>query len=106
MRAGLEALTGDRGKAVAGYAEALGQWRALDLPVSLAMCLTDMAIVLGPSDAAGLKAAEEARAIWTKLGATPLLARLDAISSGASETVGVDRQDAAEPARSAQTLAG
>ncbi len=77
MQAGAAALDGDHARALAGYREAIGIWRELDVPVNLGLCLTDMAIVVGPTQPEGVAAADEARAVWERLGLPSVLARLD-----------------------------
>jgi tetratricopeptide (TPR) repeat protein len=81
-RAVLDALSGERDKASVGYSQALAKWRELDLPVYIGLCLTDMAIAFGTADKQGQAAGEEARAIWTRLGSPPMLARLDEATTG------------------------
>jgi class 3 adenylate cyclase/tetratricopeptide (TPR) repeat protein len=76
MRAGLQALEGDAG-AAATYRTALRAWRELDVPLYLGFCLTDFAILVGPSDADARAAADEARELWTRLGSPPMLRRLE-----------------------------
>jgi class 3 adenylate cyclase/tetratricopeptide (TPR) repeat protein len=78
LDAGIAALEGRRDAAVAGYDDALARWRGLGADLDLALCALDMATLLGP-DAAGVSsAAEEARAILERIGARPLLLRLEA----------------------------
>jgi len=77
MRAGLDAMEGRRGEAVAGYREAIARWRDLDVPLYLGLCQTDFAILFGPDEPEATAAADEARALWTRLGSPPMLARLD-----------------------------
>jgi hypothetical protein len=71
------AMGGDATAALAGYRTAIGIWRALEVPVFLGLCLSDMAIALGPAHPEAASAAEEARTIWLNLGAAALIARLD-----------------------------
>jgi tetratricopeptide (TPR) repeat protein len=80
-RAGLAALEGRRSDAVAGYREALRGWRQLGLAFDEAMAVLDLAILLAPSEREMGEAAtaiEWARDTLARLGARPLLARLDA----------------------------
>lgn len=81
MRAGIAALEGRRGDAIAGYREALRGWRGLGLAFDEAMAALDLAILLAPT----AREMPEATAVieWTRetlslLGATPLLVRLRA----------------------------
>ena len=107
MRAGLDALEGRRGEAVAGYRDAIARWRDLDVPLYLGLCQTDFAILLGPDEPEAAAAADEARALWTRLGSPPMLARLDeglaAWPARDGEAVG-ERPDGAagQPASAAQ----
>jgi class 3 adenylate cyclase/tetratricopeptide (TPR) repeat protein len=77
LEAGIAALEGRHGAAIAGYEVALGRWRGLGAEFDLALCVMDMATLLGP-EAVAASAADEARAILERVGATPLLQRLDA----------------------------
>jgi hypothetical protein len=84
IEAGVVALEGRRDEAVARYQEAARSLRALDLPQDLAAMLLDAACVLGPDDPAVPAMAEEARAIYERIGARVLLDRLDeAMARGA-----------------------
>ena len=47
------------------------------MPLDLALCLMDEVATVGTGDPAGAAAADEARAILERLGATVLLAQLD-----------------------------
>jgi len=78
LRAGVDALDGRRAEALAGYGDAVARWRDLELPVHLGLCLLEFTILVGPQEPEARAAADEARAIWTRLGSPPLLARLDA----------------------------
>ncbi len=88
MRAGIDASGGDAASAVAGYAEATGMWRRLDVSLQLGLCQLEAAHLL-PADSREARAADlEARAIFEALGASTLLSRLDgrldaAVSTGA-----------------------
>ena len=79
LRAGLAALEGRRGEAVAGYREAIRGWQALGLAFDEALAGLDLAVLLAPSDREMAEVGtvvETSRAILTRLGAVPLLARL------------------------------
>ncbi|MEO8229035.1 MAG: adenylate/guanylate cyclase domain-containing protein [Chloroflexota bacterium] len=81
LRAGLAALEGRRADAVAGYREALRGWRQLGLAFDVALAALDLAILLAPTDAEMTEAPTaiaSARETLTRIGARPLLARLDA----------------------------
>jgi class 3 adenylate cyclase len=79
LQAGVAALEGRRGDAIAGYREALRGWRGLGLAFDEAMAALDMAILLAPTEremAEAPAAIEAARETLTRLGALPLVARL------------------------------
>ena len=76
-RAGVAALAGERAAAVAGYRAAISTFRALATPVDLGLALMGFATLLGPGEAGTREAADEARAIFERLGANALIARLD-----------------------------
>ena len=78
LRAGVQALEGDRDAAIKGFREAIRSWRDLDAPFYLGVALLEFASLIGPSDSEALAAAEEARALWTRLGSAAMLSRLDA----------------------------
>jgi hypothetical protein len=78
LRAGLHALLGERDAAMAAYRDAIRRWREMDVPFMLGLCLLDFATLVGPREPEARAAADEARAIFTRLGSPPLLARLDA----------------------------
>ncbi len=77
VEAGLDALEGRREDAIARYRTAGDAFRRLDLPVELGRCQLEYASLIGPDDPGARAAADEARAIFTKLGSPPLLERLD-----------------------------
>jgi len=92
LRAGVAALEGRRGDAVAGYREALRGWRNLGLAFDEALAALDMAILLAPTEremAEAPAAVATARETFTRLGAKPFLARLE--SAGASSAVTADQ---------------
>ena len=74
--AGLAAIEGRRDEAATAYSRALDAWRAIDSPLDLALCALDREILCGPT-AAPAGEQDEAREIFTRIGATPFLARLD-----------------------------
>jgi len=53
-----------------------------------ALCELDMTVLLDPSDPEVGAAAEAAREIFVRLGATPFIARLDAALSRATRPIG------------------
>ena len=82
--AGIASLDGRYEAATAAYARAFDAWRALDSPFDLAMCGLDRASVRGAGVSAGNED-DETREIFTRIGALPLLARLDRAVEAASK---------------------
>ena len=82
LEAGLAALEGRPMDARAGYEEALRHYREMDLPFQVAQACTSMAFALGVEDPAVRVVANEGRAILVRLGATPLLRRLERVLGG------------------------
>ena len=80
--AGLAAVEGRHEDAAVAYGRAFEAWRALDSPLDLALCALDRAVLRGSRPAAGGED-EEAREIFTRIGATPFLARLDRAGAAA-----------------------
>jgi class 3 adenylate cyclase/tetratricopeptide (TPR) repeat protein len=78
LRAGVRALEGDRKAATVDYREALRPWRDMGVVFWLGLTLLEFATLVGPGEPEARAAADEARAIWTRLESPPLLARLDA----------------------------
>jgi class 3 adenylate cyclase/tetratricopeptide (TPR) repeat protein len=77
--AGLAVLDGRKEGAVveaaARFRDAAASWRSLDVPIDIALCGVDAAILLSPDDQP-TELVEEARRILEGLGAAPLLAQL------------------------------
>jgi class 3 adenylate cyclase len=81
LRAGVAALAGRRQDAISGYREALRGWDTLGCAVDGALAALDMAVLLAPTEREMAEASsviQSARDTFMKLGARPLLARLDA----------------------------
>ena len=76
-QAGVAALTGHLDEAVAGYRDAIRQWRDLACWFDLALCELDFVRFVGGESPEVEAAATEARSIFTRLGAPALLERLD-----------------------------
>jgi hypothetical protein len=76
--AGIAALDGRRGEAVAGYRSAIAGWRDLRLPWDEAVTSIEFVRVVGPDEPEAMAAADSARAILEGLGAVRVLAILDA----------------------------
>jgi tetratricopeptide (TPR) repeat protein len=80
----LAALDGRRREAIVGFAEALRDWREMGLGFEAAVCQLDHVLTLGTSEPEGRTAAAEARDVFERLGAQPLLTLLtDAMGSEA-----------------------
>ena len=88
LRAGIAALEGRPAEALPLYRDALRSWRDLGLAWDEALCGLDMATLLDPADPDVRAAADAARDILTRLGATPFTARLDAALARAAEPAG------------------
>jgi len=86
IEAGLAALAGDPGAALAHYHVALDAWRELGLPVDVALTAIDMATLLGRSEPAVAAAAETAREILGALDARTFLSRLSTAMGWGVET--------------------
>ncbi len=78
IRAGVAASGGDRVEALVLYRDALRRWRDLRLAFDEALTCIDMATLLDPAELEVRAAIDSAREILARLGATPLIARLDA----------------------------
>ncbi|MGH2357577.1 MAG: ATP-binding protein, partial [Candidatus Limnocylindria bacterium] len=76
VRAGIAALEGREAEAIEGYREALRQRRALELHFDTARTALDYVLLVGPNAPGAREAAEEARAVFERLGARPYLNRL------------------------------
>jgi class 3 adenylate cyclase/tetratricopeptide (TPR) repeat protein len=75
--AGVAALTGEADEAAASYRDAIRQWRDLETPFDLALCELDFVRLVGGENPDAKAAVDEARAIFTRLDATPLLRMLN-----------------------------
>jgi tetratricopeptide (TPR) repeat protein len=73
--AGLEALAGDRTRAVELYRKVIDDWRALQVPLDLALCQLDFALSVGSPEAD--RDTEEAAAFFARAGNDFLVARLE-----------------------------
>jgi len=78
MRAGIAALEGRAGEALALYGEALKSWNDLGMKWDEALTGVDMAVALDPSLPEVQAAAASAREILVRLDARPFIERLDA----------------------------
>ena len=98
VRAGLAALEGRREDAVGGYQEAARRWRDQRWLPGLGFTQFEAALLLGPDEPLGQLAAQEAREVFTRLGATPLLERLE---TAVSRPAGPRAPSARRPQRAA-----
>ena len=89
LRAGVAALEGRRTDAIADYREALRGWRGMGLIFDEALAALDMAILLAPTEremAETASVSDAARESLIRIGAQPLLARLDATQAAATDS--------------------
>ncbi|MDQ6711933.1 MAG: AAA family ATPase [Candidatus Dormibacteraeota bacterium] len=80
LHAGLLALEGRTDEAVQGYVAAARRWRELETWFELALSQFDFATTIGTNHPEAKAAAEEARQIFTRLAAKPMLQRLEDIA--------------------------
>jgi hypothetical protein len=106
IRAGLAALDGRVREALAMYRDAIRSWRDLGLLYDEAVTGLDMVILLDPGDAEVRAAAEVSRGILERLGALPLLDRLDAELAKGSISAAGDPAATAHPATELRAPAG
>jgi hypothetical protein len=78
IEAGILALEGRRSEARQAYADAQHRWRELRLPTWLALCQLDAIEVDALEPAERDRAGDEARVFFERVGARPMLARLEA----------------------------
>jgi class 3 adenylate cyclase/tetratricopeptide (TPR) repeat protein len=88
VRAGLAALEGRPGDALAAFREALAGWRDLGSPWREALAAITMATLLEPTDPEVRAAGDAAREILVRLRAAPFIARLDAALARSSDRAG------------------
>jgi len=88
IRAGIAALEGRTGDAMALYRNAGRAWRDLGLAWDEALCGLDMALLLDPTELEVRAAAEAARQILIRLEARPFITRLDAALARSSVSRG------------------
>jgi len=85
--AALAAIRGRRAEALAGFTDAIRQWRELGLHLEAAVCALNFVTMLGASEPEARAAADEAGAVFARLGARPfqkLLADARAAAAPAS----------------------
>ncbi len=73
----LAALGGRQKEALTGFVEAVHIWQELGLDVEAAFAQLNLVTLLGDADDQARAAAEEARAVFVRVGSQPLLDRLD-----------------------------
>ena len=78
MEAGIAMLEGRTVDARQGYLDAQSRWHELGLPTWLAFCQLDLLETGAMEPAERRRAADEARAYFERVGAAPLITRLDA----------------------------
>jgi class 3 adenylate cyclase/tetratricopeptide (TPR) repeat protein len=106
IRAGIAALEGRTADALALYRQALRAWRDLGLAWDEAVCGVDMAPLLDVSEPEVRAAAETAREILTRLGAKPVLDRLEAALKRRPGRPESPIQRGSRPERQAETVPG
>jgi hypothetical protein len=74
----LAALDGRRADALAGFTDAVRRWRDLGFEFEAAVCALNFVTTIGGSEPEVRAAAEDARAVFERLGAQPFMKRLDA----------------------------
>ena len=84
MEASAAALEGRPAEALAAFRDAIRRWQELGLPFEMALCMTDLVVLMGRDRPETAAAETEAREILGSLGATTVLARLDSAPSSAS----------------------
>ena len=94
-RAGLAALEGRHVDALAGYRDAFRRYRDIGYDFEFARSVLDGLVVLGAAEPDLRRSAEEARAVFERVGATPYVAFLDAALAG---------QPDAKPARAGRSV--
>jgi hypothetical protein len=104
IEAGIAAVEGGAHEARQRYGDAQRQWEELGLGTWLAFCRLDIVETGALEPAERRRAAGEARAFFERMGATPLLRRLDAAEARAGSTVSAAR-GAPAPAGSMDGLA-
>ncbi len=81
LRAGIAAREGRRAESAAAYREALQGWRQMGLAFDESLAALDMAILLDPAEPDLRALVDTARETLSRLGAQPLLAKLDAAAA-------------------------
>jgi len=94
---GIAGLEGRRAEADALFVESVGTLRDDGVMFDVALCLMDQVATLGVADDAGRAAADEARQILERLGASVLVQRLEAlVDESARDSADAKQADAAK----------
>ena len=102
IEAGIVALDGRTGEALALYRDTLRGWRGINLAWDEVLTVIDMVTLLGVGDPESRAAADWARAALERMGARPYLDRLDAaLAGGPAGPVGPAAGDALPTASAA-----
>ena len=78
IEAGIAMLEGRTAEARQGYLDAQSRWHELGLPTWLALCQLDLLETGAMEPAERRRTADEARVFFERVGASPLIERLDA----------------------------
>jgi len=106
IEAALAALDGRRAESLAEFVEAIRRWHELGAEFEAAVCALNLVVMLGTTTPEARTAAEEAAALFSQLGAQPLLERLSEASGGAgspSPAAARSTAEARSPASSPHT---
>jgi hypothetical protein len=96
-KAALAAVDGRRSEALTGFLDAIRRWRDVGLDVEAASCALNLVTLLGPSEPLARAAADDAAALFERLGAEPFQERLADAMRGQAAVAGPSA--APEPVR-------
>jgi hypothetical protein len=82
LRAGVAALEGRHDEAIRGFRDGVRRFRELGAVFHASQVAVSFAMAVGPSDPEVRTAVEEAREVFSRVGARPWLDRIDAVLSG------------------------
>ncbi len=99
VEAGLAALEGDSTAAASLYRAVIERWDTLEMVVDSATTALEMVTLLGPDDPQVRTAAETARRTFTRIGAKPFLARIDALMQRGPSPAGSESMNPASSER-------
>jgi len=106
LAAGVAALERRKEEATMAYVRAIEVWRGLDTPFDLAMCELDFAMLVGVDNPEANAAAQEAREVFTELGAKPFLERLENVMHSPSEFEATSKESPPRPKERAESRIG